>query len=83
MESETHAHYPKIRDYTPVGVMVQVMSTRLPAPLPAENSWGIIFRAIQVISGNNYLYHYLPNIFGNLICNSFGALVFFTCKVKG
>ena len=52
---------------------MQVMSTPLPAPLPAENSWGIIFRAIQVISGNNYLSHYLPNIFGNLICNSFGA----------
>ena len=32
---------------------------------PAENYWGIIFRAIQVISGNNYLYHYLPKILGN------------------
>ena len=33
---------------------------------PAENYWGIIFRAIQVIAGTNYLYHYLPNIFGEL-----------------
>ena len=50
--------------------MEQVMITRRPPPLLAENSWGIIFFGI---SGNNYLFHYLSNIFGNLICNSFGA----------
>ena len=49
--------------------MEQVMITRKPPyympKIPGELIFGI--------SGNNYVVHYLPNIFGNLICNSFGA----------
>ena len=49
--------------------MGQVMITRKPPhylpEIPGESIFGI--------SGNTYLLHYLSDIFGNLICNSFGA----------
>ena len=49
--------------------MEQAMITRKPPHSLPENSGEFIF----VISGNNYLLHYLSEFFGNLICNSFGA----------
>ena len=63
-------YYMKIRDYTPGGVMEKAMITRKP-PHYLPNIPGELFFGI---SGNNYLKsHYLSKIFGNLICNSFGA----------
>ena len=62
-------HHMKFRDYTPGGAMERVMITRKPPhclpKIPGELFFGI--------PGNKYLFHYLSKIFGNLICDSFGA----------
>ena len=47
--------------------MDRVMITRKPPHCMPEISGELIFG----ISGNDYLFHYLSEIFGNLICNSF------------
>ena len=61
--------YMKIRDDTHGRIMGQVMITWKPPRYLPEIPGELIFR----ISGNDYLFHYLPEIFGNLICNNFGA----------
>ena len=49
--------------------MEQAMITRKPPHYMPEISEELIFG----ISGHDYLFHYLSEIFENLICNSFGA----------
>ena len=49
--------------------MEQVKITRKPPHYLPEIPGELFFE----ISGNNYLLHSLSEIFGNLICNSFGA----------
>ena len=49
--------------------MEQVVITRKPPHYMPEISGELIFG----ISGNDCLFHYLSEIFGNLICHSFDA----------
>ena len=62
MGPEKTCHYMKIRNYTP-GVMEQLIITWKPPhylpEIPGEFFFGI---------SGNYLFHYLSEIFGNLIC---------------
>ena len=61
--------YTKIIDYTPGRVMGQVMITRKPPHYLPETPGELFFG----IPGNDYLFHDLPAIFGNLIYNNLGA----------